>query len=240
MNILITGGASGLGESITRALASNKGDNIFFTYNKSSDKTAAIEKEFSNAKGIQCNYLEPDSINKLVEFIETADLDVLVNNAYSTAIDAKHFHKTDASVFTKNFQSNIVPTIQITQKAITLFRKKKSGKIINILSSSIIGNPPNGWSEYTAGKAYLESLSKSWAIENIAFNVTSNSISPSFMLTSLTSDTDERTVEQIKNSNPLKQLLKPEEVAEAVVFLSKCSSHINGINLIMNAGSNVV
>jgi NAD(P)-dependent dehydrogenase (short-subunit alcohol dehydrogenase family) len=240
MNILITGGASGLGEAITKALAANNSDNIFFTFNKSADKAASLEKEFPNAKGIQCDFLNQESIKNLLEFIDTANLDVLVNNAYSTGIDAKHFHKVDASVFLNNFQANIIPTIRITQKVISGFRKKKSGKIINILSSAIVGNPPNGWSEYTAGKAYLESLSKSWAVENIAFNVTSNSISPSFMLTNLTSDTDERSVELIKDSNPLKQLLKTAEVAEAVLFFTKCSSQVNGVNLIINAGTSVI
>jgi 3-oxoacyl-[acyl-carrier protein] reductase len=240
MNILITGGASGLGEAITYKLAAFSGDNIFFTFNRSGDKAKVIEDKFPNAKKIKCDFQNQTDLDSLLNFIETSDINVLINNAYTSAINPRHFHKTEISVFTDNFNANIIPVIRITQKAILNFRKKKFGKIINILSSAIVDNPPVGWSEYTAGKLYLASLSKSWAIENSSFNITSNSISPSFMQTNLTSFNDERLVENIKESHPFKQILSTSEVSEAVLFLSKCSQQINGINLIINAGTHVI
>ena len=123
---------------------------------------------------------------------------------------------------------------------ITLFRKKKFGKIITILTSAIINKPPLGYSEYAAVKAYIGSLSKSWASENADFNITSNCISPSFMQTNLTKDTDERTIEAIIQLTPLKKLLTTEEVAEAVSYFVSCSQHINGTNLLMNSGSDII
>ena len=71
-------------------------------------------------------------------------------------------------------------------------------------------------------------------------NITSNSISPSFMHTGLTVNTDERIIEGIKESHPFKELLTISEVSDAVFFLSNCSQQINGVNLIMNAGAHVV
>lgn len=240
MNILITGGASGLGEAITYRLASVKEDRLYFTFSKSIDKANDIESRFQNCKGIRCDFGNKADIDSLLAFIEKADINLLINNAYTTAITQKHFHKTDVSVFADNFTRNIIPVIQITQKAILQFRKKRFGKIITILSAAIIDNPPLGWSEYVAEKAYLASLCKSWAAENSSFNITSNSISPSFMQTTLTSDTDERVLEELKESHPIRQLLTPEEVSEAVLFLSKCTQQINGINLLMNAGAHVI
>jgi len=240
MKILITGGASGLGEAITRKLATNKEDTVFFTYKSAISNAAKLEETFPNAKGIQCDFLDKDSVDTLLAFIDNVDLDILINNAFTSDIIPKHFHKTNISVFTENFSTNILPVIQITQHAITGFRKKKFGKIINILSSAIIGNPPTGWAEYTAGKAYLASLSKSWATEYAAFNITSNSVSPSFMQTRLTSNTDERVVEEITERHPLKQLLTTNEVADTVLFLTKCSQQINGTNILMNAGMHVI
>jgi 3-oxoacyl-[acyl-carrier protein] reductase len=240
MNILITGGASGLGAAITSKLASDSGDNIFFTFNRSSENAKAIEDKFPNVKKIKCDFQNQTDLGSILDVIENSDINVLINNAYTSAISPKHFHKTDISVFTDNFSANIIPVIRITQKAIIHFRKKKFGKIINILSSAILGNPPVGWSEYTAVKSYLASLSKSWAKENSSFNITSNSISPSFMQTNLNSYNDERMVENIKESHPFKQILTTYEVSEAVLFLSKCTQQINGINLIINAGTHVI
>ena len=240
MNILITGGASGLGEAITRKLANNADNHVYFTYHNSAVKAKLIELEFTNCTSIKCNFDNDDEINSLLSTIGGMSIDILINNAYTVDFTPKHFHKTNPSVFIENFISNIYPTIKISQSAILHFRKKKFGKIINILSTFIIDNPPIGWSVYTASKAYLESLSKSWANENINYSITSNSISPSFMLTNLTTSTDERVVDEMKSSHPLKKILTTDEVSEAVLFFINCSQQINGVNLIINAGSHVI
>ena len=59
------------------------------------------------------------------------------------------------------------------------------------------------------------------------------------MQTNLTANVDERVIEQIKDSHPLKQILLVEEVANTVLFLVKASSQINGIDIVMNAGLNL-
>ena len=65
----------------------------------------------------------------------------------------------------------LIPTILITQSVLNDFRKKKKGKIITILTSFLLNTPPIGASTYVANKAYLGSLVKSWATENIKFNI---------------------------------------------------------------------
>lgn len=240
MNVLVTGGASGLGGAITSRLATVKEDTVFFSFHESVDKARKIESLYPNCKGIKCDFKNSLDIESVMKLIEDVDIDVLINNAFATRITRQHFHKTDVSVFTDNFHFNVIPVIRITQRAILHFRKKKFGKIISVISSAIVGNPPIGWSEYIAEKSYLAALSKSWAAENISFNITSNTVSPSFMQTDLTRDTDERIIEEMRESHPLKRLLTTDEVADTVLFLSRCSQQINGINLIMNAGVHVV
>lgn len=239
MNILITGGASGIGASITENLCKKSEDKVFFTFNKSYDAALNIEKKYSNAKGINCDFSKTEDIEKLLTLIPEYNIDILINNAI-TGLYEKHFHKMDSSLFLENFQKNILPTIKITQTSITLFRKKKFGKIITILSSYLVNRPPIGLSEYVASKAYLESLSKSWAIENASFNITSNCVSPSLVQTHLTSNIDSRIIEQMESHHPLKKLLTPNEIADSVSFLVGSTQHINGINLIINGGSDVI
>jgi 3-oxoacyl-[acyl-carrier protein] reductase len=239
MNILITGGASGLGEAILKKLAVIEDNHIFFTYAKSAESAARLTNSFKNATALHCDFTDESSVDDLVGKLEKCSIDILINNSV-TSLTKEHFQKIEPDKFLFSFQHNIMPVVKITQECIKIFRKKKFGKIITIASSAIINRPPAGWSEYTANKAYLVSLSKSWATENIRFNITSNCISPSYMHTSLTAGTDERIEQEIINSHPLKKLLTPEEVAETVFFLSGCSQHINGINLIMNAGTDII
>jgi len=81
-------------------------------------------------------------------------------------------------------------------------------------------------------------LTQVWATENIKFNITSNTVSPSFMFTNLTAGTDDRVIEQIVTNHPLKKLLTVEEVADTVLFLTTAPTHINGVDIVLNAGTN--
>jgi 3-oxoacyl-[acyl-carrier protein] reductase len=238
MNILITGGASGLGEAITRKLAFTNTHKIIFTYFHSFEKAEAIEREFKNTKGIQCDFKNEKSIEQLIRQMDGMSLNGLVHNAI-TGYETNHFHKTPSESFAKSFIENIIPIIKITQKAISTFRKERHGKIITILSSALINTPPLGMSEYVASKAYLESLSKSWAIENASLGITSNCISPSFMQTHLNHKLDERVLENMIASHPLKKILTVEEVADVVAFFIDATPQINGVNLVMNAAENI-
>lgn len=239
MNILITGGASGLGYSIVEKLAINPEFNILFTYCHSQKSAQELCSRFNNIKAFKCDFSNPDEINLLTEEMVKSDIDCIVNNAISGKIEKSHFQKLDTSPFISGFNSNILPFIILNQAAIKIFRKKKFGKVITVLSSVLVNKPPIGWSEYTATKAYIHSLCKSMSVENSVFNITSNCVSPSFMNTKINEDTDERILEQIILNHPLKKILSIEEVAESILFLVNCSQQINGVNMIINAGENI-
>jgi NAD(P)-dependent dehydrogenase (short-subunit alcohol dehydrogenase family) len=239
MKILITGGASGLGKSITEILAKENGNTVYFTFSKSVSEAEKLEKQFKNAKAISCDFASEPSVKELAEKVPELDLDAIIHNAYSGDYLKTHFHKIETGDFLQDFKVNVMPVVCLTKAAITTFRKKKAGKIITVLTSALIDIPPVGSAVYTSNKAYLQKLTQVWANENAKFNITSNSVSPSFMETAMTSSVDERVKEQIIENNPLKRLLTTQEVAETIKFLLNDSTQINGKDFLVNAGSSL-
>lgn len=240
MNILVTGGSSGLGRSVVELLSAEKCNNVYFTYKSNKEEAEKISSVFSNAAAVHCDFIDSDSLEKFINKIPNFNLDVLINNAYSGITLGNHFHKTPVSDFNIAFQTNILPLISITQKVIDGFRKKKTGKIITVLTSALIGTPPMGYSVYSATKAYIAQLVKCWSKEYIKFGITSNAIAPDFMQTKLTSETNDFIVEQIKDANPMKKLLTIGEVARVIIGLTNASSQLNGITIPVNAGVNIL
>jgi NAD(P)-dependent dehydrogenase (short-subunit alcohol dehydrogenase family) len=230
MNILITGGSSGLGKATVEILARDNVHVIYFTYNRHSEAAFEIVQKLNNVHALECDFTNDAHLDRLAEKMDEIDLDVLINNAYAGKPETTHFHKIAPDDFTRGFMENILPTIKITQKAISVFRKKKAGKIINVLTSYLLNLPPSGLSLYAANKAYIQQLSKSWNKEYAAFNITSNCIAPEYMETGF-SDTDERLVEQMRAAHPLKKLLCPEEAAKVLRFLVNAPPHLNGATI---------
>ncbi|MBC7694091.1 MAG: SDR family oxidoreductase [Burkholderiales bacterium] len=238
MRILITGGASGLGEAVTKALAANRDHEVHFTYFRSKQQAANLEQEHSNVKAVHCDFTSDESVTALLKQMEELKPEVLINNALS-GVSISHFHKADSTNFLSSFQANVLPVIRVSQKAVEIFRKAKFGKMVTILSSAIINKPPIGWSGYVAEKNYLLSLSKSIATENASFNITSNCVSPGFMLTDLNIEMDERLVDDMKLKHPLKKLLTIHETAESVLFLVGANQQINGTNIVINSAADL-
>ncbi len=240
MNLLVTGGSSGLGKAIVCALADSPDHRIFFTYNRHGEEAESMAQEHPNVVAHPCDFTKEDDLRALEEAIPSFDLDVLINNAYVGTPQGTHFHKTPPEHFAESFAKNVLPLIRITQGAVVGFRKKKFGKIINVLTAALANVPPMGYSVYAANKAYILQLSKSWSYEYAKYNITSNCVSPDFMLTNLSADVDERVVQQVQDRHPFKKLLTPAEVAETVLYLTNASQQVNGTHVIINAAQNIM
>ncbi|MFL5740266.1 MAG: SDR family NAD(P)-dependent oxidoreductase [Flavisolibacter sp.] len=229
MNILVTGGSSGLGRSIVETFSSQlHSSQVYFTYHRSADAAKSMEATSSQVHALHCDFASDESMSKLERIIEEKNIQVLVNNALPS-YTKNYFHKESDEAFVKSFELNVLPVIRITRAFIQKARKEKFGKIITILSATI-DQPSIGSAVYTAEKMYLQGLSRTWAKENINFNISSNSVSPGFMKTRLHADLDERLIEDMEKKHPLKKLLTTDEVAKLVCFLASSSQQINGQN----------
>ena len=168
----------------------------------------------------------------------TSNLGGLVNNAWPVGIARKHFHKTALQTFQEGFEYAVPADRRDHTKGDHTVQEEQKRAYCNGSNGwLLIGPPPVGYAAYLASKAYLQSLARSWASENATSGITSNCVSPGFMATALTSDADERVVEDLIARHPLHRLLHPDEVAEAVEFYLKCSPQINGTTLAANAAA---
>ena len=234
-NIIVTGASGGIGNSIVERLNQN-GANILATGTRI-EKLEELKKNFDNIKILKFDISQH---NKIEEFIENAtkelggSLDCIVNNAGITK-DNLTIRMT-LEEWSKVININLTSTFLMCKYSIKKMLKNKSGKIINI--TSVVGHTGNvGQANYTASKAGIVAMSKSLAIEYAKKNINVNCISPGFISTAMTDQIDEKFKEIIIAKIPSNRLGKPEDIANAVNFLSSDQSdYINGETLHVNGG----
>ena len=234
-NIIVTGASGGIGNSIVKKL-NQAGANILASGTRI-EKLEELKKNFENIKILKFDISQSD---KIVEFIENAtnelggSLDGLVNNAGITQDNLAI--RMSLEEWQKVININLTSTFLMSKFAIKKMLKNKSGKIVNI--TSVVGHTGNlGQANYTASKAAIVAMSKSLAIEYAKKNININCISPGFIKTAMTDNIDEKFREVIVSKIPSARLGEPDDIANAVLFLSSDQSdYINGETIHVNGG----
>jgi len=234
-NIIVTGASGGIGNSIVKKL-NEAGANILASGTRI-EKLEEIKKNFENIKILKFDISQSD---KIEEFIENAtnelggSLDCIVNNAGITQDNLAIRMSLDE--WQKVININLTSTFLMSKFAIKKMLKNKSGKIVNI--TSVVGHTGNlGQANYTASKAGIVAMSKSLAIEYAKKNININCISPGFIKTAMTDKIDDKFKEAIVSKIPSARLGEPDDIANAVLFLSSDqSSYINGETIHVNGG----
>jgi 3-oxoacyl-[acyl-carrier protein] reductase len=234
-NIIVTGASGGIGNSIIKKL-NESGANILASGTRT-EKLEELKKSFENIKILKFDISQSD---KIEGFIENAtnelggSLDGIVNNAGITQDNLAIRMSLDE--WQKVININLTSTFLMSKFAIKKMLKNKSGKIVNI--TSVVGHTGNlGQANYTASKAGIVAMSKSLAIEYAKKNINVNCISPGFIKTAMTDKIDEKFKEVIVSKIPSARLGEPEDIANAVLFLSSDqSNYINGETIHVNGG----
>ena len=234
-NIIVTGASGGIGNAIIKKL-SEAGANIL----ASGTRIEKLEELKKNFEGIKILKFDISQSDKIEEFIENAtgelggSLDGIINNAGITKDNLAIRMSLDE--WQKVININLTSTFLMSKFAIKKMLKNKSGKIVNI--TSVVGHTGNlGQANYTASKAGIVAMSKSLAIEYAKKNINVNCISHGFIQTAMTDKIDDKFKEVIISKIPSARLGEPEDIANAVLFLSSdLSNYINGETLHVNGG----
>ena len=234
-NIIVTGASGGIGNSIVKKL-SEVGANILASGTKI-ERLEELKSKFEKIKILKFDISQSDKIEEFIE-IATKDLggslDGIVNNAGITQDNLAI--RMGLEEWQKVIDINLTSTFLMSKFAIKKMLKNKSGKIINI--TSVVGHTGNlGQANYAASKAGIIAMSKSLAIEYARKNINVNCISPGFIKTAMTDKIDDKFKDLIISKIPSARLGEPDDIANAVLFLSSNqSNYINGETLHVNGG----
>jgi NAD(P)-dependent dehydrogenase (short-subunit alcohol dehydrogenase family) len=238
--VLITGALTGIGRAAALAFARSA---TVVVSGRREAEGKALESRLhglgAEAAFILADVRHEDHVRSLVDqtVARFGRLDVAVNNAGTEGKPGPLTEQTPDS-YAGMFDTNVLGTLLSLKHELRVMQPQRSGSIINI-SSTMGQRGAANLALYTASKHAVEGLTKSTALEAAPFGVRVNAVAPgptdTAMLDRLTGTPDKKAA--FYDSVPLKRGAKPEEIADAVVFLaSDKASFITGQIIRVNGG----
>ena len=236
---LVTGAGRGIGRQIALTLAAQNAF-VIVNYNGSKDKAEETVSEIKAAGGdvvsYKCNVSDFEECQQMITAIikEYKHIDILVNNAGITRDGL--IMKMSEDDYDAVLDTNLKGAFNTIRHMSRYFLKQKSGRIINISSvSGILGNA--GQANYSASKAGVIGLTKAVARELASRGITVNAVAPGFVDTDMTDALSDSAKENLISQIPLGRTGKPQDIANAVLFLaSDAAGYITGQVLSVDGG----
>ena len=228
---LVTGASRGIGRAVALTLA-KEGAKVAINYAGNEKAAEEVKKTIEDAGGeavvIGADVSKSEEAENLVaKTVEKfGGLDILVNNAGITR-DGLLARMKDED-FDAVINTNLKGVFYTTRAATKIMMKARKGRVINMASVvGIIGNA--GQANYSAAKAGVIGFTKTVAKELAGRGITANAVAPGFIETDMTAVLSDKAKEAMEANIPLKRGGKPEDVANAVLFLaSDMASYITG------------
>ncbi len=240
-NVLITGGARGIGAETAKELGKN-GYRVFINYVNSVDTANRLAEEIKfyggEAYTLQADVRDESQIKKMFEMIksEHGGVDILVSNA-NMNFTQKTFTEQTWEEFSQKLNDEMFASYVCAKYATESMIEKKFGRLV-FISSTLSESPAPGFIAHGSAKGALDSFNKYLAQELGAYGITSNIVAPGLVLTDATSGAPEEFKEFIRSMTPTQTISKPEDVANAIAFLVKEeSSQITGAYLSVSGGA---
>ncbi|MFC7322637.1 SDR family NAD(P)-dependent oxidoreductase [Halobacillus campisalis] len=240
-NAIITGGASGIGRA-TALLMAKEGASVLVcdrNQKQGEETVRLIEAGGGEALFHEVDVAKEESVKRVISYAEhnLGSIDVLFNNA-GVGGEEKKLHELTEEEWDYVVDINLKGVFFGLKHAVPFMMEQKKGTIIN--TSSLLGfKGKKRVGPYNASKSGVVTLTKNAALEYGRYGVRVNAVAPGVIDTAIVDGwkQDERKWELISAANAMGRIGKPEEVAEAVVFLaSDQSSYITGETLMVDGG----
>ncbi len=229
LTALVTGGTAGIGFETARLLAA-EGATVIIT-GRSADRGAAAAAELG-VRFIAADLADLESVKALVR--QCGDVDIVVNNAAS--FPGALTVEQDVATFESTFDTNVRGAYFLVAALVPGMLRRGRGSIVNVTSMVAFKGVP-GASSYSASKAALESLTRTWATEFGPQGVRVNSVAPGPTATPGVAAEWGDTNGELGRALPLGRTAQPAEIAQAVLFLaSPRASFITGSTLHADGG----
>ena len=242
--VLVTGASRGIGEGISRSLASSQAT-LAIHYNRNKAKAEALSADLEgNHKCFQADLGDASSLKKLFEQVvdQFGQIDVLVNNAgiaISTELDADFNQWVED--WDTTFAVNTRAQALLCKLCIPHFKSKGGGRIINISSRAAFRGDTLDYLAYGASKGAIPSLTRSLARYCGKDNIKAFNIAPGFVRTDMAQDFMDQYGEGFAlNDIALNELTEPKDLGPMVALLaSGLADHATGSTIDINAASYV-
>lgn len=230
--VVITGANRGIGLAVTKQFLQQGATVIGLVRNRESFPQ---EEWRDGLQLIECDLTREESIVQAVKELRgyTGKVDILVNNA--GVVGTGSFAMMPMKEVRRIFEVNVFGTMAFTQR-ILRFMLKEGGSIINLSSMHDSMYEP-GISIYAATKAVISSWTRTLARELGDYKIRVNAVCPGNTDTDMVASADPQAIEKMMETQIMKRLGKPEEIATAILFLaSEKSGFMTGSLLRMDGG----
>ncbi len=236
----MTGGSRGIGRAIAAALTAS-GRRVTIVGRDRRSLQAALDEGIA-AEAEALDVTDEDAVHG---YVAGQGFGIVVNNA--GGVETRPFLRTDTQLLRRMFALNVESAAAATRACLPAMIERGYGRIVNIASTAGL----KGYayvSAYVAAKHALIGLTRSVALEVARHGVTVNAVCPGYTDTDLVADSvrqivgktkrsEAETIAQLVSANPLRRLITPQEVADAVLWLcGRSASAINGQTIAVAGG----